>query len=77
MRCGNGKIQFQINCESRGLHVYGNIWSPNIGQNLVMRQEIGNEHDPFAMSAGANIPGKLTNFDMVGHIPREISRFCH
>ena len=29
------------------------------------------------MSIGANIPGKLTSFDIVGHIPREIGRFCH
>ena len=65
MTCDNGKIQFQINCASREFHVYRNIWSPKIGQNLVVRQEVGNDHDPFAMSAGANIPGKLTNFDMV------------
>ena len=77
MRCDNKKIQFQINCASRGFHVYRNIWSPKIGQNLAMRQEIGNDRDSFAMSAGANIPGKLTNFDMVGHILREISHFCH
>ena len=49
MTCDNGKIQFQINCASREFHVYRNIWSPKIGQNLVVRQEVGNDHDPFAM----------------------------
>ena len=39
-----------------------------------MRQEVGNYTIP---SVGANIPGKLTNFDIIGQIPREISRFCH
>ena len=29
------------------------------------------------MSVGANTPESLTNFDIVGHIPREISHFCH
>ena len=74
--CVNGKIQYQINCASRGFHVYRNIWSLQIGQNLVARQEVGNDHDPFAMSAGVNTPRKLTNFDIVRHIPREISRSC-
>ena len=77
MTCNNGKIQFQINFPSRGFHVYRNVWSPRIGQNLVVRQEVGNDHDPFAMSVGANSPGKLTNFDTGRHILREISRFCH
>ena len=42
-----------------------------------MRQEVGNGHDPFAMSVGATIHGKLTKFDIVGHIPCEVSHFCH
>ena len=29
------------------------------------------------MALGAKLRGKLTDFDIVGHIPREISRFCH
>ena len=29
------------------------------------------------MSVGAIIPGKLTNFDIIGHMPREMTRFCH
>ena len=74
MTCNNGKIQFQINFASRGFHVYRNLWSPKIEQNLVMRQEVGNDTVP---SVGANIPGKLTNFDIIWHIPREISCFCH
>ena len=72
--CDNGKIQLQID---RAFYVYRNIQSPKIEQNLVVRQEAGNNHDPFAMSVGANIPRKLTNFDIVGRTPREISRFCH
>ena len=77
MTCDNGKIQFQINFASRGFHVYRNILCPKIEQNLVVRQDVRNEHGPFAMLAGTNIPGKLTNFDIVEHIPCDISSFCH
>ena len=68
MTCHKGKIRFQINCPSRGFHVYGNIWSPNIGQNLVGRQEVLNHHDPFATSVRSNIPGKLTKFDILAQL---------
>ena len=42
MTCDNGKMkfQFQINCAGCRLHVYRNTWSPKIGQNLVVRQEV-------------------------------------
>ena len=66
--CNNVKMQFQNNCASRGVHVCRNIWSPKIGQNLVVRQEVGNEGNPFAMSVRDNIPEKLTDFDTVGHV---------
>ena len=52
----NGKKQFQINCTGRGFHVYRNIESPNIRHNLVVRQEVGNDHDLFTMSVRASIP---------------------
>ena len=78
MTCDNWYIQFQIYCTIREFLVYRNIWSPKIGENLVVRQEVGNDNDRFAMSVGANIPEKImTNFDIAGHIPREISRFCY
>ena len=73
----SGKQQFEITCASRGFHVYRELWKPNLGQNLQVKQEIGNSHDPFSISLGAKIPEKLTDFDIVGHIPRQISRFCH
>ena len=55
------KQQFQIFCASRGFHVYINLWKPKLGQILEIRQEVGNVHDPFCISIGANIPGRLTN----------------
>ena len=73
----SGKTKFQIPCASRGFHKYREIWKPTLGQNLSVRQELSNVHDPFAISISAKIPGKLTKRDIIGHIPREISRFCH
>ena len=72
-----GKQKFEIACASRGFHVYSEIWKPKLGQKLRLDQEIGNIHDPFAISLGAKLTGKLTDNEIVGHIPREISRFCH
>ena len=72
-----GRQRFEIPCASRGYHVYREIWTPRLGQSLKVEQEINNVHDPFAISLETKIPGKLTDTEIVGHIPREISRFCH
>ena len=73
----SGKQQVEIACAIRGFHVYRELWEPKLGQKIQIDQEIGNIHDPFAISLGAKIVGKLTDNEIVGHIPREISRFCH
>ena len=44
---------------------------------MEVKQEVGNVYDPFSMALGAKLRGKLTYFDIVGNIPREISRFFH
>lgn len=72
-----GRQRFEIPCASRGFHVYREVWTPRLGQSLKVEQEVNNVHDPFAISLGTKIPGKLTDKEIVGHIPREISRFCH
>ena len=71
------KQKFEIACPSRGFHAYSEIWKPELGQILQVRQKIGNLQGLFAISPGAKIPGKLTDFHVAGHIHREISRFCH
>ena len=73
----SGKQKFEIACASRGFHVYCELWKPKLGQKLQIDEEIGNIHDLFAISLGAKIVGKLTDNEIVGHIPCEISRFCH
>ena len=58
--------RFEVNCAK-----------PMIGERLKLEQEYGNVHDPFAISIHASLWDKITASDVVGHIPREISRFCH
>ena len=70
----SGKQKFEIACASRGFHVYREIWNPKTGQKLQVNQEINNIHDPFAISLGAKLNGKLTSNEIVGHIPLKISR---
>ena len=58
----------------RGYHVYQKIWKPFIGQVITFEQEEKNSHDRFAISGSAKIPGKIGRV-VVGHIPRELSRY--
>lgn len=72
-----GLKQFAFDCASRGYHVYRDVWNPRIGQKLHIEQDNANVHDPFAMAIKATQRGKLIYWETVGHIPREISRFCY
>ena len=67
--------RFEIKCASRGFHVYREIWKPKSGQELQVKHEEGNIHDPFAMAFKLKTKETLTTI-VVGHIPRELSRFC-
>lgn len=64
------------NCESftvesvvRGHHVYKSTWTPEIGQTLQTAAEEANREDRYAVSV--TLSGQI-----VGHIPREISKTC-
>ena len=56
----------------RGHHVFKNIWTPRLGEVLLVSQEPGNIHDRQAV---ALLKADRT---VVGHVPREFSRvFWH
>ena len=59
-----------INSVVRDHHVYKNIWTPEIGEELTCRREVGNIHDLHAV---AIIHGST----VVGHVPRTISMPCN
>ena len=68
--------QVQFDCASRGFHEYRQIWNPRIGQKLDIEQDYGSINDPFSMAIKAVLRGRIQYWETVGHIPREISRFC-
>ena len=57
----------------RGYHVYRSVWVPTYGEEFVSLHESGNVADPHAMGVYCDAnPGFV-----VGHLPKEISRYCH
>ena len=58
----------------RGYQVYQKIWKPFIDQVISFAREEKNPFDRFAISSSAKTPGKIGRV-VVGHIPREWSRY--
>ena len=54
----------------RGYHVYGEIWTAVLNEQLSCEREIGNVVDRYAVAA------KNDSGITVGHVPRKISRIC-
>ena len=52
-----------------GHHLCKAVWSPFIGESLNTQMELDNVHDKNALKV-------LKNQAVVGHVPREISRYC-
>jgi hypothetical protein len=61
-------------CGLRGFHVYQDIWKPVNGEALNCIHERKNTHDRYAIAATKRLPGRIAD-SIVGHLPREISRF--
>ena len=58
----------------RGFHVYRSSWKPYVQQKIELRKENHNKHDKYAVAGCTKLPGKL-GLCVVGHTPREISRY--
>ena len=52
-----------------GHHVYEAVWSSFIGESLNTQMELDDVHVKYAVKV-------LKNQAVVGHVPREISRYC-
>ena len=61
-------------CGLRGLHVYKELWNPRLNEKLDTIHEENNPHDRYAVAAIRETVSRLTPV-VVGHLPREISRF--
>jgi len=57
----------QVDSDIRGHHVYKNVWTPYLGEFLLVEQEDHNPEDCFAVAI-------LKSGGIVGHVPREMSR---
>ena len=68
--------ELSIDCASRGFHEYRKIWSPKYGQKLTIKRDKLNLFDPYSIGLFCEIKGKIEKLSLVGHLPREISRFC-
>ena len=60
---------FSVNSMVRDYHVYQEVWEVHIGEILPCVREVGNRHDPYAITVKKD---KL----VVGHLPCKISYTC-
>jgi len=71
-------FEHSIDSAVRGFHVYKDVWSPSIHEQLRTTQELGNPEDEYAVAvvkdddSSSSTTGTIT----VGHVPKEISRTC-
>ena len=71
-----GSLRFSFLCGLRGYHEYRSVWTPSIGEELAAKIESHNIHDRYAIAALKLLPGTIRP-SVVGHLPREISRFTY
>jgi len=69
---------FEFYSGLRGYHVYKNTadWKPYEKEKVTLKREINNEHDKFAVAGRVTMRGKF-GWIIVGHIPRELSRYVY
>ena len=53
----------------RGHHTYKAVWTPTIGEELLLEVEDDNEYDRYAVHVV-----RRSNSCVVGHVPRDFSR---
>ena len=69
-------VKFTFSCGLRGYHEYRSVWRPSLNEVLPAKHERNNPHDQYAIAAFKQRPGFLRE-EIVGHLPREISRFTY
>ena len=61
---------FEFYTRLRGYHVYSNT----VGWKIILKREHKNLHDKFAVAGKVTMKGKI-GLIVVGHVPRELSRY--
>jgi len=67
-------LNFAFPCGLRGLQVYKELWNPRLNEKLDTIHEKNSPHARYAVAAIRKTVSRLTPV-VVGHLPREISRF--
>ena len=74
--CQRQEDSFVFDCASRGFHEYEIVWAARMRHRLSAFFEKSNVFDPYAMTLVRKTKATVTEIQVVGHLPREISRFC-
>lgn len=69
-------VIYNFSCGIRGYHEYKIRWVPVLNEVLPVKHESTNCYDRYAIAVMKRFPGTLAAF-VVGHLPREISRFTY
>jgi len=67
MRAPTDMDTWHVDADVRGHHIYKTVWTPFVGEILLVQQEDHNTEDSFAEAI-------LKSGKIVGHGPREISQ---
>lgn len=59
-------MSFHIQSTVRGHHIFKEVWSPPVGEELPVHCESNNDHDPFAVAV-------LKDNTIFCHVTRNIS----
>ena len=62
-------LSFSIDAVIRGHHVYKSIWTPFVGEQLVLQRDERNKYDRYAVAV-------KKEKKIVGHVPKELSKKC-
>lgn len=61
--------KFEFQSYVTGHHIYKKTWTPVMDEELLTETEPENPHDKYAVKVAKNE-------QVVGHIPRELSKYC-
>ena len=68
-------IEATVQCAVRGYHVYKEVWRPYIGDEFLTFHKNGNTKDKYAIAV-TPADSKSECKQIVGHLPKEISKIC-
>ena len=65
---GDQQACYEVNSFVRGLHVYQDIWTPVVGEVLLLKREPDNAHDRYSVAVV-----RQSDRATVGHIPYNLA----